>query len=325
MPGPAARIGDLTAHGGVIIVGNPTVLIGGKPAARVADMHTCPMVTGVVPHVGGPIIPPCVPTVLVGSMPQATVGDMAICVGPPDVIIPPAAITVLVGTGGGAGGGGGGGLAGVVGGIAGAILAVISPPNPRAVLQPDGSVVTEYSEGIVIEGTPEYQAKVVAALDRLNQTETGKGLIESIGDSGKKVTIIAPDPGKGNTEFAANWNDGLYDFTNDKPGPGSDSTVKFNPDRNKLNGEDWMTRDPAIGLGHELIHAHHDANGTTDGRDNVAYKDADNKNQTAPGYEVQTVGLGPHKDEPYTENKLRKDFDDGGVSTEGGEKQRPRY
>ena len=43
MPQPAARMGDSTAHGGVITVGFPTVLIGGKPAARVGDMHTCPM------------------------------------------------------------------------------------------------------------------------------------------------------------------------------------------------------------------------------------------------------------------------------------------
>src|SRR5438270_1599172 len=58
----------------------------GMPAARVSDMHTCPMVTGVVPHVGGPILPPGCPTVLIGAMPAARVTDMATCVGPPDVI-----------------------------------------------------------------------------------------------------------------------------------------------------------------------------------------------------------------------------------------------
>lgn len=59
----------------------------GQPAARVADMHTCPMVTGVVPHVGGPILPPGCPTVLIGGMPAARMGDQATCVGPPDVIV----------------------------------------------------------------------------------------------------------------------------------------------------------------------------------------------------------------------------------------------
>lgn len=94
---PAARMGDLTAHGGVIIQGCPTVLIGGRPAARITDMHTCPMVTGVVPHVGGPILPPGSPTVLIGGLPAARVGDMATCVGPPDTILPPGCPTVLIG------------------------------------------------------------------------------------------------------------------------------------------------------------------------------------------------------------------------------------
>ena len=56
------------------------------PAARVTDMHACPMVTGVVPHVGGPILPPCCPTVMIGFLPAARVGDMAVCAGGPDVI-----------------------------------------------------------------------------------------------------------------------------------------------------------------------------------------------------------------------------------------------
>ncbi|MFB3830023.1 MAG: PAAR domain-containing protein [Bryobacteraceae bacterium] len=58
----------------------------GMPAARLGDMHVCPMVTGLVPHVGGPILPPCAITVLTGGMPAARVGDMATCAGPPDVI-----------------------------------------------------------------------------------------------------------------------------------------------------------------------------------------------------------------------------------------------
>lgn len=57
----------------------------GLPAARISDFHVCPMVTGVVPHVGGPVAMGC-PTVLIGGLPAARVGDMAVCVGPPDVI-----------------------------------------------------------------------------------------------------------------------------------------------------------------------------------------------------------------------------------------------
>ena len=60
------------------------------PAARVTDMHTCPMQTpGVppIPHVGGPILPPCSPNVLIGYLPAARVTDQCLCVGPPDVIV----------------------------------------------------------------------------------------------------------------------------------------------------------------------------------------------------------------------------------------------
>ncbi len=97
---PAARMGDTTAHGGSIVVGCPTVLIGGQPAARVGDMHACPMQTMAgpvpVPHVGGPILPPGSPTVLIGNMPAARVGDMATCTGPPDTIAM-GCMTVLIG------------------------------------------------------------------------------------------------------------------------------------------------------------------------------------------------------------------------------------
>lgn len=68
------------------------------PAARVGDMHVCPLVTPAVPpvpHVGGPILPPGAVTVLIGMMPAACMGDMAVCVGPPDNIIL-GSMTVLI-------------------------------------------------------------------------------------------------------------------------------------------------------------------------------------------------------------------------------------
>ena len=68
----------------------------GQPAARLTDMHVCPQVTVLVPHVGGPILPPGAPTVLIGSMPAATVGGMCVCVGPPDSTVL-GSFTVLIG------------------------------------------------------------------------------------------------------------------------------------------------------------------------------------------------------------------------------------
>lgn len=67
------------------------------PAARITDMHVCPMQTPApvpIPHVGGPICAGA-PTVLIGFMPAARQTDMAICVGPPDMIAK-GSLTVLI-------------------------------------------------------------------------------------------------------------------------------------------------------------------------------------------------------------------------------------
>lgn len=71
-------------------------MAGEKPAARLTDLHICPEVTGIVPHVGGPVLAPGAPTVLIGGLPAARVGDVAICVGPPNSIAQGSA-TVLIG------------------------------------------------------------------------------------------------------------------------------------------------------------------------------------------------------------------------------------
>ncbi len=68
-------------------------------AARLSDMHTCPMQTPgtpPIPHVGGPIAGPGTPTVLIGGMPAAVMGDTAICVGPPATIVSGSS-TVMIG------------------------------------------------------------------------------------------------------------------------------------------------------------------------------------------------------------------------------------
>ncbi len=130
----------------------------GKPAARITDMHVCPMVTpGVppIPHVGGPITGPGCPTVLIGGIPAAVMGDMCVCVGPPDTIVlgsagvlfggKPAARmgdttahggtimagcpTVLIGETGSPGGGGG------LGAMSVAVLQTMKPTMPPHVQQ----------------------------------------------------------------------------------------------------------------------------------------------------------------------------------------------
>lgn len=122
---PAARLGDPTAHGGTIVMGSPMVLIGGMPAARMGDMHVCPMMTPAVPpipHVGGPVLLGS-PMVLIGGMPAARMGDMATCVGPPSTILM-GCPTVLIGEGGsGSASGGGAGSGAAAAAAAGAATA----------------------------------------------------------------------------------------------------------------------------------------------------------------------------------------------------------
>jgi uncharacterized Zn-binding protein involved in type VI secretion len=66
-------------------------------AARVGDMHTCPLVNpNGSPHVGGPVMPPGSSTVLIEGQPAARMGDMLTCSGPPDSIAKGSG-TVLIG------------------------------------------------------------------------------------------------------------------------------------------------------------------------------------------------------------------------------------
>lgn len=85
---PAARMGDVTSHGTPLAPGpgSATVFIGGLPAWRAtADFHACPLVTGVVPHVGGVVAMGSM-TVLIENLPAARQGDMIVESGPPNSI-----------------------------------------------------------------------------------------------------------------------------------------------------------------------------------------------------------------------------------------------
>lgn len=150
---PACTITSQTAHGGVVMVGFPMVLIGFLPASRIGDLHVCPMVTGVVPHVGGPFILGST-TVIVGEMPQSRVTDQLTCVGPPDVAVM-GCETVLVGMAGG------GGASSAVVGVN--VLGTQVPTNPAATttesqatseMQQDGTVKTSAPPGTPLPPIP---------------------------------------------------------------------------------------------------------------------------------------------------------------------------
>ncbi len=166
----AARVMDTTAHGGFISgPGCPTVLIGKMPAARMGDMHVCPMVTPgtpPIPHVGGPITLGC-PTVLIGKMPAARQTDMCVCVGPPSSILM-GCPTVMIGSGGGGGGGG------------------ASSPSAKTAAAAEALKAGEVSP---VEGTETFPVELQAAFVEMNKylaPETIKLQIQVIAEALEK-------------------------------------------------------------------------------------------------------------------------------------------
>jgi len=83
---PAARLQDPTSGGGMVISGAPTVLINGRPAARVGDLIQTPRFEPPVACVGGPILSGS-STVFIGGMAAARVGDPAATLCGPEVIV----------------------------------------------------------------------------------------------------------------------------------------------------------------------------------------------------------------------------------------------
>ena len=295
---PAARLTDMHtcpicmgAPMPIVSVGAPTVLIGMLPAARMTDMCVC------IP----PIVPDMIafgsPTVLILGLPAARLADPTVKGG---VVLPPCCPTVLIG-----------------------LVGVPSPPSPPAlptppsvpdvdgelpvkqVTTPSGEPITEVGKNITIKGTKAFRDRVVADLAKLSATPTGDKLLKSLDNGNKPVTIVE----------TADGNAAGYDSPEDrfvKPdgsnGPGSGAKVSYNPNTTQIGdgSEPWMTRPPEVGLGHELVHAD-DA-----GRGQQVRGDAGG----TPIREKQAVGLPPFENKDPSENKLRADM---------GLPPRPRY
>ena len=299
------------------------------PAARVTDLHVCPMVTALVPHVGGPILPPCAPTVLTGNnMPQARVSDLATCVGPPDVIAQGSTSVTVIGL-----------FAArqldttVHGGkiVIGWPTVIIGGPvfTARPVtVTPSGSL--QYGPSITVTPDPDnpnFASQAIAALIRIDTTPTGSAIINAIQGSGHSLTIKSYDGAQG-------------PFNSSTTSSGGDSTIAWSPG---VNGEgppgttpDSQQQGSDIILGHEMTHAAHYATGT---QGNGPMVDWGNGSSSNLSEERNTVGLpagnfnGTNNDtngnplngtalpdttggvpgQPYTENKLRDDYRDRGV------------
>lgn len=255
------------------------------PAARATDPHVCPMVTVLVPHVGGPILPPCAPLVFTGGPNQARVSDMATCVGPPDVIAMGAAMVLVQGlpaarmtdqT--------------VHGGMIAAGMPLVLIGGPVFALPPN----------IKIEGSPKFQQMTIRDLYMLSTTPTGKTLLARLGAAGETVTI-EPTNDKNGYCSANNPLSALL-------GIPTGSTIQYNPNY-RSNAFDssgnMIAQPPQIILAHEMSHA-------------LANSEGDQKFGTDPSppasernieeEEAQAIGTGSHTGRNPSENSLRSDM-----------------
>jgi uncharacterized Zn-binding protein involved in type VI secretion len=311
---PAARIGDPTVHGGVVTVGCPTVLIGFSPASRIGDMHTCPMVTVLVPHVGGPFVLGSF-TVLVGGVPQSRETDPLVCIGPPDLLAT-GCPTVLVGMAGGMGG-----ISAILGGLLAGLINFVAG-YPRAV-RTDGKTVTEYNSFITIEGTPEFQAKAVRDLNQIASTSSGQKLLQSMKASGQKCRIhidTQPNGKPGNWAWTdpppAGANPAGYLKPDGTAGAAANTQIGYDPNRTSLSGPPgspynsaaWAqspNRPADVGLYHEMVHADDMMKGRLD--DTQGTNLGPMAGTPIENSELRAAGLPPYDHSDYSENTYRED------------------
>ncbi len=257
-----------------------------KPAARLTDLHLCPMVTGIVPHVGGPILGPGSFTTLICNLPAARLADFALCAGPPDTISMGAS-TVLIG-----------GLPAVRmldmtvhGGMVG-------PPCALTVLINDPAF--SIPANIQLSGSPMFNNKVVRDLYLLSTTPTGRALLSRLEAAGETVTITE-HPGVNGFCRPVSWDRA-------RAGDPTGSVVQYNPDY-RSNAFDssgnMLAQPPQVILGHELVHALNNSEGThhtgTDPSPPASQPTIDREESSA-------IGTGSHNGDAVTENGIRDDL-----------------
>ena len=254
------------------------------PAARAGDMHVCALITGLVPHVGGPIMPPGFPMVMIGGSPAARLGDMVTCVGPVDAIamgapmvlignMPAARQTDMTAHGGSI--------------VIGHPMTLIGGPGAG----PGGMPIERLSNGdlklgngIIISGDPAFQAQVINRLAIMASTPSGMAVLNSINNSGRTMTIVEYTgnnsfcgPADGNFADATRPGQPVFDGLGNPvnhwwgtqqtgTGNGSDTVLQLNPNLTLPNSSDPTNPMPNDSIMfHEMNHGAHQMNGTYDG------------------------------------------------------------
>jgi uncharacterized Zn-binding protein involved in type VI secretion len=212
----------------------------GQPAARVTDKHTCPAVTGLVPHVGGPVLPPGAATVQTTLKPNARVLDLATCAGGPDAIAQGCSTVLING---------------------------LPATRQLDTTSHGGKVVT--GEATVLIGEPvvtlnvkvkkgdkTFVTQLQKALEQLLPTRSGVEWLNQVGRSGKKITFRRTKDANGYCEPT--------DPANAGNGVGSDSIITWNPNHGSTDPSTpgpQGSPGPAVVLAHEMVHALHNATG----------------------------------------------------------------
>ncbi len=258
-----------------------------NPAARVGDMHDCPVSDGPKPHVGGPVLPPCSRNVLTGGSAATRLGDKATCTGPADVMAGGSA-SVLINE-----------LPAVRiledltvhGGL------VVSPGDPSVLI---GGPSFSLPSNFVIKGTPDFQNKLVRDLYFLSTTRSGREVINRLANSGQRIVF---QPTNAHNGYCS-----PQDSSRASSGKPTGSVIQYNPDyrSNAFDSSGNLIAQPSqVILEHEMCHAVHNAEGTqASGTD-------PHPPPSEPGIdeeEAQTIGVGSHSGDYPSENSLRNDL-----------------
>ncbi|WP_310586522.1 M91 family zinc metallopeptidase [Runella sp.] len=306
----------------------------GQPAARVTvDTHVCTLSDGPKPHVGGMITGPGAATVNIGGpgMLAADLADMCVCVSPAPNFIMEGSFTVLIGGRPAAtqfrktahGGTIMTGLPTVnIGGP------FVSASSLRAITI-DSAGNIHFGKGIVINpdpANPNFKFQALAALIMLDQTASGNAALNAIESKGKTVTVQmyngSAGPNNGTNTPSANGN----------------SVIGWDPNSHQLGPtptNDNMKPGSTVILGHELVHATHNATGTNgSGPPNDDISNVNEERNTVglpadtyknPGHPENGTALPDTTGQPYTENKMRDELGQQGyVSPQTGQAPPPR-
>jgi uncharacterized Zn-binding protein involved in type VI secretion len=254
--------------------------------ASLSDIHICPIPVPIPPH-GPGFVTNGSTTVVIGNLCAARQGDQVFeaCGGPDPIAM--GFPTVMIGDSGGGAGGGAGAGAGA-GGFA------LTPPSTWQqftnglwnLFHGADNQRIFFGSSIIIQGSPTFQLQTLAALATLASTPTGREILQKIQASGHTVTIKQTSDANGYCQA-----DGSDADTRD-PSKGTDSTVSWNPSHNTTDPADPVAGSPGstVILGHELVHATHNATGTNANGPDDPYPGQNGS--SARGEERSTVGEG---------------------------------